>query len=90
MNAPKDQNNVSVRLGTSSSDGVTTLPIQADPTAHWIKTSDATTGSNVSANSIAPRDGNNVPAMLAVSSVDGKTPVQLYVDGSGNLLVDSN
>lgn len=87
-NASRDGNNIPVRLGVSSSDGVTTLQITADPSLHAVMLDDNTTGTDLTGD-IAPRDANNVPAMLAVSSVDGTTPVALYVNNSGELLVDS-
>lgn len=88
-NAPRDENLVTVRLGTSNLDGLTTLPITADPATHCLEIDDGNTGSDLS-DDIAPRDQNLVTAMLAVSSADGQTPVQLYVNASGQLLIDSS
>lgn len=86
-NASKDNNNVSTILGTSSSDGSTTVRVKAHATNHTLQVSDGVTGSDLSGDN-ASRDSNMVPALMAVSSVDGVTPVPIYADSStGELLI---
>jgi hypothetical protein len=87
-NAARDENRVTVLMGASSSDGTTPTAAKADPTAHYVFTDDDTTGSDLSGD-IAPRDQNFVPVAIAASESDGITPVVLYVNGSGELLIDS-
>lgn len=88
-NASRDENNVPTILGTLDTDGVTVVPIKADPTLHALEVVDGNTGTDYG-NGQASRDENYVPVLMAVSSVDGVTPVPVYVDSDGNLLVDSN
>lgn len=87
-NASRDENNVPSLLGALSSDGVTVVPILADPSAHTLEISDGTGGTDHGPKN-APRDQNNIPVLLAVSSEDGVTPVVVYCDSSGNLLIQS-
>ena len=87
-NVPRDENHVPTILGALNTDGVTPTPVQADPTAHTIKISDGTTGSDLGPTNDV-RDENRVTGLMAVSEVDGTTPVVLYVNSSGELLVDS-
>lgn len=88
-NASRDENNVPTMLGTLNTDGVTVVPVKANPTTHALEIVDGNTGTNYG-DGQASRDENFVPVLLAVSSVDGVTPVPVYVDVNGNLLVDSN
>lgn len=87
-NAPRDENNVPVLLAGLESDGVTTVPVQANASNHSLSVSDGTTGDDHGP-SVAPRDQNNVPALLAVSSADGVTPVVVYATADGELLIQS-
>lgn len=88
--AYRDSNNVPTLLGTSSDDGTTPVPVQADPTNHGLKIHDASTGSDLSGD-VAARDSNFVPVLMCVSSADGVTPVAVYTHGTdGHLLIDSN
>lgn len=86
-NASRDHNRVPTGLGTSASDGKTTLPIRADASTHALLVSDGTTGSGFSRRD-SFRDENSVTAMIAMST-DGVTPVLLYMDSSSNLLIKS-
>lgn len=83
----KDQNSVNTMFGVLNTDGVTITPIKANDTAHALKTSDGTSGSDHGTTN-AKRDENRVPALMATST-DGVTPIALYVDSSGNLLTKS-
>ncbi len=88
-NAKRDQNQISVLLGTSNADGSTPLMAEGDPDDKYLEISDGDTGSDLSDDNAA-RDDNRVPVMLAVSSSDGVTPVPLYIDSAtGKLLVKS-
>jgi len=88
MNASRDENNVPTLLGGLSTDGVTPIRVEADPSTHALKVSDGSLGDDHGP-SVAPRDENSVPVLLAVSSEDGLTPVVVYADINGNLLVDN-
>lgn len=88
-NAKRDQNYVTVTLGTSNANGSTPLNIQVDPNTHIIQTSDGTSGTDLSSPN-ARRDQNYVPVLMGVSSSDGVTPVAIYIDSvSGKLLTKS-
>ena len=86
--AKRDNNGVQVMTGVLSSDGVTPTMVKADPTTHFIKVDDNTTGSDLGADNAA-RDGNYVTTLIAVSEVDGVTPVPIYVSADGEILIDS-
>ncbi len=87
--APRDSNQIPALLGVLNTNGLTVVPILADPTSHALKVSDGSTGSDNGPTN-AKRDQNQVTTLVATSSVDGKTPVVVYADASGNLLIDSN
>lgn len=87
-NASKDENAVSTLLGALNTDGVTPVPVKANPTTHRLKVSDGTSGSDNGPTN-ALKDGNDVSSLIAVSSVDGKTPVVVYTDANGKLLIQS-
>ena len=81
MEAVRDNNRVTVGLGVSSADGVTTLPIQIDAATGRLLisvTSVVEAGGEVSTD--APRDGNHVPAALGFKSDDS---------GVGGIAMDS-
>lgn len=88
-NAYRDENHIPVKLALSNADGITVLPLQAEPTTHALAISDAVGGAPVtSAN--ASRDENFVTTIMAVSSADGVTPVPLVIDSvTGKLLIKS-
>lgn len=87
-NASRDENFVPTLLGTLSTDGLTPIPIKANPTSHRLLINDGTTGID-HGRTVARRDENNIPVLLAVSSADYKTPVEVYASAAGVLLVDS-
>ena len=86
--AIKDQNQIPVMLGISSSDRVTPTLTTVDPITHALRVDDGTTGGSLSVG-IASRDKNTVTTMIVASSTDGATPVELYVNSSGKLLINS-
>jgi len=88
-NAKRDNNQITVVLGTSNADGTTPLPIYVDPTTHALDVSDGTTGSDLSGDD-ASRDDNGVTVWMAISETDEITPVQIYINSTDNkLLIDS-
>lgn len=87
MEAPRDNNHIPVKMGTSNADGVTPIAIRVNPTTHEIMVENGSTGSDLS-DEPAVRDENHVPAWMGVSSDDGVTPVPVYVDSvTGKLLI---
>ena len=90
-NAKKDENNVPTLICALNTDGVTPVLVQANPTNHGLKISDASTGSDNGNNSgNAMKDENGVPVLTAVSSVDGTSIIEVYANSSGMILIDSN
>lgn len=87
-NASRDENEVTTLLGALQSDGVTIVPVTADPTSHSLSVDDNTTGTDFGVPN-APRDENHIPVLVAVSSADGVTPVIVYATSDGKLLIDS-
>ena len=88
MNTPRDENNIPVLQAVSMTDGVTVLPIKAEPVTHSLMCKLGGVGIT-SSNGIDPRDQDHVPAFMAVSSVDGVTPVPIYMDPVTNSLLIS-
>lgn len=85
-NSPRDNNQIPTILGTSNADGITPVPICADPSNHALCAEDAATGSDLSGDN-ASRDENSVPVLMAVSSVDGETPCAVYVNAANNKIL---
>lgn len=85
-NAIKDNNNVPTILGVLNTDGATSTVIKADPSTHYLDTSDGSSGSDLG-NDSAGRDQNSVTTLSATDSNGNIIP--LYADSSGNLLINS-
>lgn len=88
MNAPRDNNRITVLMGTLNTDGASPQTIYVNPDNHKIKYLDGTTGSGSTTTNIQ-RDQNRITTIWGVSEVDGITPVAIWVDSTGNLLMDS-
>lgn len=91
MNAKKDENGRPTIICASSSDGVTIIPIQANPVGHGIVYDDNTTGSdNGNNNGKAVLDENGVSVMIAESSDGSGNLIEVYGDANtGKILIDS-
>lgn len=89
-NAQHDQNGRASIICASSLDGVTIVPIKADPTTHGLKIDDNTTGSDNGNNSgIAIVDENSVAVWTALSSTGDGSIVEVYGDAStGKVLIN--
>jgi hypothetical protein len=86
--AKKDDNSYSAWTGLSSSDGVTPVRIQVNPSNGGMLIDTTTTISFTPRNN-AVEDANSVPSKMGVSSVDGVTPIPVYVNPlTGAVLVD--
>jgi len=90
-NAKHDSNGRPTIICASSLDGVTIVPICAEPTGHGLCVNDASTGSDNGNNGDnAMLDENSVPVFTALSSADDGSIVEIYGDVSNNkLLIDS-
>lgn len=87
--AKRDNNQVPVITGVDSSDGVTVLPVKANPDNHRLIFEDGIGGSDPGAND-ARHDNNGVPTLLATSNADGTTPVPIFVNSAtGAILIKS-
>lgn len=91
-NAKPDSNGRPTLICADSSDGITVVPIQANPTNHAIKYNDAHTGLDNGNNSdSAMLDENSVPVCTALSSAEDGSIVEVYADSAtGSILIDSN
>jgi hypothetical protein len=68
-------------IASSRNDGVTIVPLVADPTSHWLRVSDGTTGVDNGNNlGNAMLDENGVPVLTALSSAADGSIVELYAD----------
>ncbi|HSV94502.1 MAG TPA: hypothetical protein VLH94_00790 [Spirochaetia bacterium] len=88
MNANKDENGISVILGTSCTDGKTVIPIKVSATSHALMAAMGTSGTDKGPEN-SPRDENSVPTLMGISSVDEVTPVPIYCSIGGKLLIDN-
>lgn len=85
--AKRDQNDVPVGLGVSSSDGVTPVMIRVDPVTSYLlvdMSSDSLTPTSATKDK---RDQNDVPTKYGVSNSDNKTIIPIRTDSSGKLLI---
>ena len=89
--AKRDENSRTTIICASKNDGITIVPITANPGTHHLNCSDGTTGSdngNNSGNAIL--DENNVAVWMAESSADDGSLIEVYADPvSQVLLIDS-
>lgn len=91
-NAKKDENGRPTLICASNGDGITIVPIKANPANHGLKIDDNTTGSNNGNNNgNAMIDENGVAVLTALSSAaDGKI-IEVYGDpATGKILINSN
>lgn len=86
--ASRDENQVTSILAKWRNDGITPLPILANPSTHAMMIDLGTTGSDLGDDNAA-KDPNFVSSMLAVSKTDGSTVVPLFATSGGNLLIDN-
>lgn len=79
--AKKDENSRPTMIGVSNVDGLTIVPLQAEPVHHGLEISDGSAGSDNGNNSgIAMIDENGVSVITALSSANNGTIIELYVD----------
>ena len=87
-NAKFDQNNRPTIICASKNDGITIVPIQANPTTHCLKVNDTMGGSdNGNNNNNAMLDENSVPVFTALSSDGSGAIVEVYGDPVTNMLL---
>lgn len=86
--ASRDQNNVTTVLGTWANDGVTPIPLLADPVTHAVMVDFGTTGSDLGIEE-ASRDPNFVTTILGASRNDGVTPVPIFFTSGGSIKLDN-
>lgn len=91
-NAGEDANYRPTLICASKADGVTIVPILANPTSHGVLNDDGTTGSdngNNGGNSMT--DGNMVSVAIALSSDGSGRIIEVYGDiSNGKLLINSH
>lgn len=90
-NAPIDSNNRPAIICASKLDGVTIVPIKADPATHGLKNDDNTTGSNNGNNNgVAMLDESSNQVWVAESSAGNGAIVEVYGDiSNGKVLINS-
>lgn len=80
-NAKFDENSRATMICVSNADGLTIVPLQADPSTHKLKYDDNTTGNNNGNNSgIIMLDENSSFVLSALSSNGNGSLVELYAD----------
>ena len=87
-NAKHDENRVTVGLGVSSVDDISTIPIEVDDATNRLMISVSTDSLSPTTATQDKRDGNYVPTLYGVSSVNGVTPIPIRTDENGALLLD--
>lgn len=88
-NAKRDENNRPTAICASQNDGTTIVPIQADPTTHYVRVSSAMPTDNGNNGGNAMLDENSVPVFMALSSHGDGTLVEVYADPiTGAILIE--
>lgn len=87
MQARRDQNDVGIALGVSSTDNSTPLMLNVDPVTGWLLVSNSGDSLILTAATRCKIDENDVHTKYGVSSVDGITLIPIRTDSSGKLLV---
>lgn len=88
-NAAHDQNDRPTIICASNTDGVTIVPILANPSNHGIKVNDSASGSeNGNNQGNAMLDENGVPVWVAESSTNDGSIIEVY-GSSGMVLINS-
>lgn len=88
--AKRDQNNVAIRSGVSSTDGSTTVMFRVDPVTNYLLVDITASSNSATVRQFNKRDENHVPSMYGISSVDGRTLVPIRTDSIGRLLTTFN
>lgn len=83
-NAPTDQNGKHGIICASKADGITIIPIQANPVSHGLNIEIVTTGTNNgNNNNNAMTDENGVAVWTVLSSDGSGKIIEVYGDVSG-------
>lgn len=92
LNAKHDENDRPTMIGVSNVDGLTIIPLQAEPIGHGLEVSDAATGTdNGNNDGIAMIDENGVSVLTALSDANDGTVIELYIDSvTKKLLIKSS
>ena len=84
-----DENNKPTAICASKNDGTTIVPIQANPTTHYVRVSSAMSADNGNNGGNAMLDENSVPVFMALSSTGDGTLVEVYADpATGAILIE--
>ena len=85
-----DENSRPSAICVSQNDGVTIVPLTANPISHGLSMSTAMSVDNGNNNGNAMIDENEIPVFMALSSAEDGTLVEVYADPvTGALLVQS-
>lgn len=80
-NSKIDENGRPTATGVSNADGVTIIPLQANPNSHSLEVSNGSTGSDAGNNGNKSMiDENGVAAFTALSNANDGVIVELYLD----------
>lgn len=87
MIAKRDQNDVAVSLGVSSSDGATPIMLAVDPVTDYLLVQNFGDSLTPTPATRVKIDQNDQKTKYGVSSVDGVTLVPIRTDSNGRLLI---
>lgn len=80
-NAKHDANTRPTAIAVSNNDGTSIIALEANPTTHYLKASDGTTGTDEGNNNgVAMIDENGVAVMTALASDGSGQIIELYAD----------
>lgn len=85
--AKRDQNDIPVTLGVSSSDGITPIMCRVDSVTGALLVSETTDSLSVTSATKDKIDENDIHTKYGISSVDGVTLVPIRTDSNGRLLI---
>ena len=87
--AKKDENSRPTAICASKNDGTTIVPIQADPTTHYVRVSSVMSANNGNNGGNAMLDENSRPVFMALSSAGDGSLVEVYADPvTGAILIE--
>ena len=88
--AYKDQNDVAVALGVSSTDSVTPIMLAVDPVTDYLLIDDDGASATIPNATICRIDQNDQKTKYGISSADGVTLIPIRTDVNGRLQIQYN
>ena len=86
----RDQNDIAVALGVSSTDSVTPIMLAVDPVTDYLLIDDDGASATIPNATICRIDQNDQKTKYGISSADGVTLIPIRTDSNGRLQIQYN